>query len=101
MPEMTTAQLDFSGGSLILARPGTGDPTLRAWDAADELLLEEAICAAAALGEPRVLVVDDQFGALSLGLAALSPTVVADSRDKVVTLRHCSAHSDPFNETTP
>ena len=45
MPEMTTAQLDFSGGSLILARPGTGDPTLRAWDAADELLLEEAICA--------------------------------------------------------
>ena len=54
MPEMTTAQLDFSGGSLILARPGTGDPTLRAWDAADELLLEEAICAAAALGAQPV-----------------------------------------------
>ncbi|MEQ5814675.1 class I SAM-dependent methyltransferase [Marinobacter sp. NFXS11] len=76
---MTTAELDFSGGSLILARPGTDDPTLRAWDAADELLLEEAIGAAAALNEPRVLVVDDQFGALSLGLSAVSPTVVADS----------------------
>ncbi|WP_449285352.1 class I SAM-dependent methyltransferase [Marinobacter sp. PE14] len=76
---MTTAELDFSEGSLILARPGTGDPTLRAWDAADELLLEEAIGAASALGAPRVLVVDDQFGSLSLGLSALSPTVVADS----------------------
>ena len=98
MPEMTTAQLDFSGGSLILARPGTGDPTLRAWDAADELLLEEAICAAAALGAPRVLVVDDQFGALSLGLAALSPTVVADSAVLPAALAH-NASLNP--EVTP
>lgn len=76
---MTTAELDFSQGRLILSRPGTGDPTLRAWDAADELLLEEALISAAALGEPRVLVVDDQFGGLSLGLSAYSPVVVADS----------------------
>ncbi|SNC67344.1 16S rRNA (guanine1207-N2)-methyltransferase [Marinobacter sp. es.048] len=76
---MTTAELVFSQGTLTLSRPGTGDPTLRAWDAADELLLEEALGAAAAFDEPRVLVVDDQFGALTLGLSRLSPTVVADS----------------------
>ena len=86
MPEMTTAELDFAGGSLILARPGTDDPTLRAWDAADELLLDEALAAAAAMGEPRVLVVDDQFGALTLGLSAFSPTVVADSAVLAVAL---------------
>ena len=36
----------------------------------------------------RVLVVDDQFGALSLGLAALSPTVVADSAVLPAALAH-------------
>lgn len=76
---MTTAELVFSEGTLTLSRPGTGDPTLRAWDAADELLLEEALVAATAFEKPRVLVVDDQFGALALGLSGLSPTVVADS----------------------
>lgn len=44
---MTTAELVFSEGRLILARPGTDDPTLRAWDAADELLLEQALDVAA------------------------------------------------------
>lgn len=81
---MTTAELVYAKGaltrSLILKRPGTADPTLRAWDAADELLLEEALNAAASAGtEPRVLIVDDQYGALSCGLSDLSPTVVADS----------------------
>ncbi len=76
---MTTAELVFSQGALILSRPGTGDPALRAWDAADELLLEETLSAAVGMSEPRVLVVDDQFGALTLGLSCLAPTVVADS----------------------
>ncbi|WP_296933068.1 methyltransferase [uncultured Marinobacter sp.] len=76
---MTTAELVFSQGRLTLSRPGTGDPTLRAWDAADELLLEQAIDAAAGFDEPRILVVDDQFGALALGLSQFSPTIVADS----------------------
>ena len=81
---MTTAELVYAKGALLrsltLKRPGTGDPTLRAWDAADELLLEEAQNAAARGGaDPRVLIVDDQYGALSCGLSDLSPTVVADS----------------------
>lgn len=77
---MTTAELALPKLplSLRLTRPGASDPTLRAWDAADELLIEQAHRLAEGR-QPRVLVVDDQFGALSLGVSALSPTVVADS----------------------
>lgn len=80
---MTTAELVCAdgtlAGTLTLSRPGTGDPTLRAWDAADELLLAGGREAASAVTEPRVLIVDDQYGALSLGLSGLSPVIVADS----------------------
>ena len=77
---MTTSELVLPqpGPALKLARPGTRDPTLRAWDAADELLIEQALAAASGKA-PRVLVVDDQYGALTLGLADLSPAVVADN----------------------
>ena len=76
---MTTAELNYADGELTLSRPGTDDPTLRAWDAADELLLEEGLNAASGVTKPRVLIVDDQYGALSLGLSGLSPVIVADS----------------------
>ncbi|MBU2955298.1 class I SAM-dependent methyltransferase [Marinobacter sp. F3R08] len=76
---MTTSEFVFSQGTLDLSRPGTGDPTLRAWDATDELLLEKALEVAADVEEPRILVVDDQFGALTLGLSMFSPTVIGDS----------------------
>lgn len=76
---MTTAELVYADGELTLSRPGTDDPTLRAWDAADELLLEGCLNAANGVTEPRVLIVDDQYGALSLGLSGLSPVIVVDS----------------------
>lgn len=76
---MTTAVLDFPGGSLTLSRPGSGDPSLRAWSAADECLLQEAFTHLDGLPSPRVLVVDDQYGALTLGLSQYAPEVVADS----------------------
>lgn len=76
---MTTAVLDFPGGSLTLSRPGTDDPSLRAWSSADELLLPEALSRLEAAPESRVLVIDDQYGALTLGLSRFSPDVVADS----------------------
>ncbi|SHK39600.1 16S rRNA (guanine1207-N2)-methyltransferase [Marinobacter antarcticus] len=76
---MTTAVLDFPGVSLTLSRPGTDDPSLRAWSSADELLLQEALSRLEAAPESRVLVVDDQYGALTLGLSRFSPDVVADS----------------------
>src|SRR5690554_1482008 len=74
---MTTATLEFSAGQRVLCRPGVSDTNLRAWDAADELLLDEAIRRVRA-GD-RVLVVDDQFGALTLGLSDYAPVSVADS----------------------
>ncbi|MBK1885567.1 class I SAM-dependent methyltransferase [Marinobacter sp. DY40_1A1] len=76
---MTTAVLEFPGGRLTLNRPGTNDPSLRAWSSADELLLQEAFEHLAIAPDSRVLVVDDQYGALTLGLSPFSPDVVADS----------------------
>ncbi|MGO1659014.1 MAG: methyltransferase [Marinobacter sp.] len=76
---MTTAVLDFSGGNLALSRPGTNDPSLRAWSAADELLLQEAYSYLHTDPGARVLVIDDQYGALTLGLSGYAPDVVADN----------------------
>lgn len=76
---MTTATLDAPAGPLTLARPGEGDASLRAWDAADELLLQEAFARLEPSRQPRVLVIDDQFGALTLGLQPFQPDLVADS----------------------
>ncbi|MEC7815977.1 MAG: methyltransferase [Pseudomonadota bacterium] len=66
---MTIQTLDTPGGPLRLLRPGAASRDLRAWDAADELLL--ATAAERSARPPRLLVVDDAFGALSLGLSAL------------------------------
>lgn len=73
---MTDAILQASVGELVLVRPG-GSPGLRAWDAADELLLDAAVSRLKA--GHRVLVVDDQFGALTLGLAGHDVCSLADS----------------------
>lgn len=82
---MTSEVLEFAGQQLTLARPGNDGQVLRAWDAADELLLEEARLWVTA--KSRVLVVDDQFGALTLGLSDHAPVSVADSAalDKALT----------------
>lgn len=79
MPNVTTAVLELSSGSLTLSRPGTSDASLRAWNAADELLLKEAFAHLDVVPDARALVVDDQYGALTLGLSAWCPDVVADS----------------------
>ncbi|KAA1174827.1 class I SAM-dependent methyltransferase [Marinobacter salinexigens] len=75
---MTSAVLQTPVGPLTLHRPG-GGRSLQAWDAADELLLEQAFERLKGLESPRVLVVDDAFGALTLGLDLTSPEVVSDS----------------------
>lgn len=75
---MTSDVLEVSGLSLPLKRPG-GGRSLRAWDAADEQLLEQTLARFTPESRPRVLIVDDQFGALTLGLAPFSPVSFADS----------------------
>ena len=76
---MTDAVFESPLGKLHLRRPNGKSANLKAWDAADELLLQEAGERLAAASHPRILVIDDQFGALTLGLASLGPEVVADS----------------------
>jgi len=94
---MTTAVLDFPGSSLVLSRPGTDDPSLRAWSAADELLLQESYSRIEAAPDSRILVIDDQYGALTLGLAPLAPDVVADSA-QLNTALALNASQNPGSE---
>lgn len=82
---MTSDILEFSDGSLPLKRPG-GGRSLRAWDAADEQLLEQAFARFSPGDRPRVLVVDDQFGALTLGLAPFHPVSFADNHSLASSL---------------
>jgi len=74
---MTAAVMEYSTGQLRLSRPGARGNNLRAWDAADELLLAAAMERLEA--GARVLIIDDQFGALTLGLSAFSPETLSDS----------------------
>lgn len=69
--------LELSQDRFSLARPGAGKSNLRAWDAADEQLIEAAH--ELAFEGARVAIVDDGYGALALGLADLAPLNLADS----------------------
>jgi 23S rRNA (guanine1835-N2)-methyltransferase len=92
---MSDEVLHIAGLSLALKRPGHGAIHLRGWDAADELLLEYAREQLATHRDQRVLVVDDQFGALTLGLGGLfpetSPVSLADSATLAAALNFNSA----------
>ncbi|MDP4546688.1 MAG: methyltransferase [Marinobacter sp.] len=74
---MTSEVLEIADRCLALKRPGSEASRLRAWDAADELLLDEALKRVSP--DHRVLVIDDAFGALTLGLADYEPVSVSDS----------------------
>ncbi|MDX1597672.1 MAG: methyltransferase [Marinobacter sp.] len=76
---MTSDTLHTPEDTLILKRPGNTDRNLRAWDAADEFLLEQVFAHLTEGAGERVLVVDDQFGALTLGLRRFEPVTLADS----------------------
>jgi len=64
-------------GTFILDRPDAGGRSpLRAWDAADEMVLRH-LDTVGATGE--VVLVGDGWGALAVALAGLRPTIVVDS----------------------
>jgi 16S rRNA (guanine1207-N2)-methyltransferase len=71
--------LSVPQGSFVLNRlPHRPNELLRAWDAADEYLLEHL----AELEQPancRVLIVNDTFGALAVALHHMQPTAMSDS----------------------
>lgn len=72
-----TETMEVPQGSFALARPdGGGRSPLRAWDAADELVLRH-LADVGATG--ATVLVGDAWGALACALAAPRPTVVLDS----------------------
>ncbi|MCL1476737.1 MULTISPECIES: methyltransferase [unclassified Marinobacter] len=89
------------------AKPNANAASLQAWDAADELLLQQATHwmddkwladkQQADKPHPRVLVVDDNFGALTLGLWGLQPVILADSAALGPVLAHNLALNPPLH----
>ena len=74
--------LTTSQGTFSLSRyPLRKHEQLRAWDAADELVLEHVatLNTDAANSSPKVLIINGQFGALGVALHAFTPTLVGDS----------------------
>lgn len=74
----------WESGCLRLERPGRGQRDLRAWDAADPQLIEQAMVQISAdrsetQEDPRVAILEDSFGALTLALDQYGPVSVADS----------------------
>lgn len=67
----------FEGQYRLQRWPARPDERLRAWDAADEYVVQHL--AAESLQCPRTLIVNDQFGALTLCLNQLSPVNWGDS----------------------
>jgi 16S rRNA (guanine1207-N2)-methyltransferase len=65
-------------GEFVLRR-NPHDPSLQAWDAADEFLLKHLDEAKIPQGKDRVLLLNDAYGALALALANYSPYSWSDS----------------------
>jgi 16S rRNA (guanine1207-N2)-methyltransferase len=72
--------LNVPQGKFELQRlPQRKNEALRAWDAADEYLLDHIAEESLLEGSPRVLILNDSFGALGLALHQAIPTAVSDS----------------------
>ncbi|NOQ64503.1 MAG: methyltransferase [Methyloprofundus sp.] len=76
----TDTYLHVAQGEFQLLRfPVEKSEKLRAWDAADEYLLNDVAPKIALLTQAQVLIVNDSFGALALALHAFKPCSVSDS----------------------
>ncbi len=89
-------------GSFTLHRlPLVNNPSLRAWDAADELLLntlhEQALLEAS---QTRLLIINDSFGALSVSLNEYSPHNWSDSYQSHLAVTHNLTSNELSNLTT-
>lgn len=82
--------------------PPDHHPSLRAWDAADEYLLQHFKELQRSGGDkPRLLIVEDGFGALTLALQAYQPTVISDSfLAHEAIRRNAAAHATPAGSFT-
>jgi 16S rRNA (guanine1207-N2)-methyltransferase len=74
---------------------------LRAWDAADEYLLEYIIQELKPAANTRILIFNDSFGALAVGLNAWQPCAISDSYlSQTATRLNLAANHLPENSVT-
>ncbi|GAB6091605.1 methyltransferase [Spirochaeta dissipatitropha] len=79
--------------------PETDNASLQAWDAADELLLgwlseaDSGHDSTARCDAPRILVINDQFGALTCSLSEYSPVYYNDSKLAEIALMKNLGHN--------
>ncbi|TXL09352.1 hypothetical protein BMR09_00970 [Methylococcaceae bacterium CS3] len=77
---MTETYMQVALGQFFVQRfPLEKDEKLRAWDAADEYLLNDVAPKLKLVENPRVLIINDSFGALAVALHTLNPCSVAVS----------------------
>ncbi len=78
---MTDCLTVAQGGFKLNRLPKRPRELLRAWDSADEYLLDTVAASSATLTTrgARVLIVNDSFGALAVALSSFSPYAVSDS----------------------
>jgi len=75
-----TELLNVPQGEFTLNRlPKRANELLRAWDAADEYLLEMYAEQNGLAAQARILIVNDSFGALAVALNTFHPTALSDS----------------------
>ena len=88
-------------GSFKLARyPREARDRLRAWDAADEYLLQELHNRQLDYGQQRLAILNDSFGALSVALAQQHPWAISDSwLSRQGTLENLQANQLPGENT--
>jgi 23S rRNA (guanine1835-N2)-methyltransferase len=82
--------MSFKQISDIQRYPVRKNDLLQGWDAADELILEHL--KELDLNDKRVLIINDQFGALSCGLAEFDCTTYTDSYISWAGIHHNSDH---------
>ncbi len=72
--------LDVPQGQFKLQRlPKRKNEILRAWDAADEYLLQYVFESISEEDVSNLLILNDSFGALAVALHRFTPTVISDS----------------------
>jgi len=77
---MTETNIKVAQGQFNMQRfPIEKNQKLRAWDAADEYLLNDLAAKLKRVENPRILIVNDNFGTLAVALHAFSPYCISDS----------------------
>src|SRR5664279_4177560 len=80
MPIKTENRLSVAQGEFELNRlPKRPSELLRAWDAADEYLLNTLAEDQKPSADARILIFNDSFGALAVALSSFQPQAVSDS----------------------